>query len=205
MKNFFASALLACIAVGKGDDGHVTVIKESARDDQQIKPVEPDMSEFPDEWTNPCGDASECRAAPPSPSWSSIARYNNNFYKWWRWCMQNPNECKMYRGYCKMQTNPAYTTTYPHGQVQLIEFHTSGGLSSPVFMWTWMQNLPYFPYKRYGYSINEKELKDKDCCSAGRHLQSPGQTHGWNNSPASFNHHIGNLWPLMSNPAGNAW
>ena len=34
MKNFLTLALLACVAVGKGDDGHVTVLKESARDDQ---------------------------------------------------------------------------------------------------------------------------------------------------------------------------
>ena len=69
-----------------------------------------------------------------------------------------------------MQTNPAYPTTYPHGSVQLIEFHTSGGSSSPVFMWTWMANLPYFPYKRYGYSINERRWNYRDCCSAGKHL-----------------------------------
>lgn len=79
------------------------------------------MSEFPDEWTNPCGDASECSsAAAPSPSWSAIAQFNHPFYKWWIWCMQNPNHCKMARGYCRMQANPAYRTTNPNGQVHLI-------------------------------------------------------------------------------------
>ena len=84
MRNFFTLALLACIAVGKGDDGHVTVIKEPAREEQ---PVEPDMSEFPDEWTNPCGDDSNCRVSPPKPTWKSIANHNELLYKWWNWCM----------------------------------------------------------------------------------------------------------------------
>ena len=70
MKNFLTLALLACIAVGKGDGGRGKVVKECSTDDWKIKPVEPDMSEFPDEWTNPCGDASECKGAAPSPSWS---------------------------------------------------------------------------------------------------------------------------------------
>ena len=90
------------------------------------------MSEFPDEWTNPCGDDSKCSAAPDSPSWKTIAKYNQGFFRWWNWCMQNPRECRMVRGYCRMQTNPAYKTTNPHGQVHLIQF----GPSSPVFMWT---------------------------------------------------------------------
>ena len=76
----------------------------------------------------------------------------------------------MKRGYCRMQTNPGYRTTNPYGYVQLIEFFMSGGSSSPVFMWTYMNNLPYFPYHRYGYSINERKWDYKDCCSAGKHL-----------------------------------
>lgn len=104
-----------------------------------------------------------------------------------------------------MKYNPAYPTTYPNGHVHLLELFFPGSVSSPLFLWTWMTSLPYVPYKRFGYSINERNWNYKDCCSAGKHLQNPGQTHGWNNSPASFNHHIGNLWPLVSNPAGNAW
>ena len=129
MKNFFTLALLACIAVGKGDDD----AKNSA-----AKPDWPDMSEFPDEWTNPCGDASECRAAPPSPSWSSIAKYNYTFREWLEICMNEPDKCRIIRGTCKMVYNPSYKTTLPNGNVSLIEFHLSSGVSSPVFMWTWM-------------------------------------------------------------------
>ena len=75
----------------------------------------------------------------------------------------------MVRGYCRMDFNRAYPTTYPHGQVHLIEFHLSNGTSSPVFLWTYMTNLPY-PNSRYGYSINERKWDYRDCCSAGRHL-----------------------------------
>ena len=69
MKNFVSAALLACIVVGQG---HVTVIKEAAAaSDEQMKPqpVEPDMSEFPDEWTKPCGEDTKCSAAPVQPTW----------------------------------------------------------------------------------------------------------------------------------------
>ena len=163
------------------------------------------MSEFPDEWTNPCGGDSQCRSPIIEPTWQQISQYNHTFFKWWSWCMFNPQSCKIARGYCKMQTNPAYTTTYPNGNVSLIEFGTTWGTSSPLFLWTWMTQLPYFPNKRFGYSINERRWNQRDCCSAGKHLQSAGQTHGWNNSPVWMNHHNGNLWPLVSNAAGNTW
>ena len=48
------------------------------------------MSEFPDEWTNPCGKDEKCRASPPNPSWSKIAEYNQEFYGYWYECMANP-------------------------------------------------------------------------------------------------------------------
>ena len=53
MRNFITLALLACVAVVNGKDK-----KDYSTGDTRPNPIdfEPDMSEFPDEWTNPCGE-----------------------------------------------------------------------------------------------------------------------------------------------------
>ena len=67
-----------------------------------------------------------------------------------------------------------------------------------------MTNLPYTSW-RYALSINEKRWDGKDCCSSGRHLQFPHQTHGWNNW-WNTDHHVGDLWgPNTVWPNTSAW
>ena len=144
-------ALLACIAVGAER-------KESALD-KDSKSIEPDMSEFPDEWTKGCGDDTECRSDIEEPSWKSIGYYHQYYYKWSSWCKNNPKCCRVEQGSCDLEFNPAYSTTEPYGKVRLQEFFDicspSPYWSSPLFIWTKMKQLP-FAESKFGYSINER-------------------------------------------------
>ena len=106
--------------------------------------------------------------------------------------------CRPQRAYCKMQYNPAYPTSYPYGYFQLWEFTPS----SPLYIWGYMQNLPYTGKRRHGFSIHEKNWDGKDCCSAGKQLQHPNQTHKWPTHPIG---HTGQLWPLWKWTTSYSW
>ena len=103
--------------------------------------------------------------------------------------------CSIYdyprRAYCRMQANPAYPTTSPRGLFRLRQDDPVG----PVHITGWMHNLPY-PDWTYAFSINEDNWDRRDCRSAGKHLQTPTQTHGMPSDVAS---HTGALWPIESN------
>ena len=149
-----------------------------AQEDQR-QPDEPDNSQFPDEWQR-CTDARSC-----NHDVNELIKYDDGM----RADFDSITDVRVVpkRAYCKMQTNPGYRTTYPYGYYHLWQPTPA----APVYIWGWMQNLPY-SNKRYALTINERRWDGKDCCSAGRHYQLPGQTHGWNNSNPA--HHIGDLW-----------
>jgi len=88
-----------------------------------------------------------------------------------------------------MMTNPAHPTSMPSGKFHLWQFDPS----QPVYIWGYMKQLPY-KNQRYGFSINERPWNGKDCCSAGNHLQTSKQMHGWNSD--SWRHHTGDLWSI---------
>ena len=169
MKNFLTLACLASIAVTR--DVNVKPVGNE-------EPVEPDTSNFPDEWfeddyRDACGDDDRCKsssaerddASPVEKSAELVAHFDPVFWRWWWWCLQNPRHCKLYRSYCKMRWNPSYTTTYPYGNFNVWQF----GQYSPIFSWGWMRRMPY-ANSTYGFSINEDKWNGKDCCSAGKHL-----------------------------------
>ena len=106
--------------------------------------------------------------------------------------------CYPRRAYCRLQYNPNYPTTYPSGYINLWEF----AASSPLYIWGRVWNLPYANH-RYAFQIHEKRWDGRDCCSASMILQTPSQTHGWNNS--WWGHQIGNLWPIWGNWANWGW
>ena len=144
------------------------------------------MSQFPKDWLQ-CKDARSC-----DKSGDEVAKYDDGMRKEYM-SRQVPR-----MAYCKMQHNPGYPTTNPYGAYWLWQWAASGD----VYIWGWMTQLPY-PYSRYALTINERRWDGRECCSAGRHFQTAGQTHGWN----SYNpiHHVGDLWGGYSNGSNTYW
>lgn len=98
--------------------------------------------------------------------------------------------------YCKMQWNPAYPTTNPYGFFRLSEMW--GG---PLTISGWMRQLPA-PSSAHGFSINWSRFVGDDCRSTEGHFNPTGEQHG----PQDFSpSHVGDLWPIFDDGAGNAW
>ena len=155
MRNCITTALMASIAFAK-------LLEEELKAEAKTKTA--NFSKWPDDWTNASG--------PIWPAYVQIAEYDQTMKYWLERC-DSIYHCKPARGYCRMQYNPAYPTTFPHGELHLVQF----GPWSPVFIYGNMTQLPY-PNSKYGFSINERNWDYKDCRSSGNHLQQPGQTHG---------------------------
>ena len=101
-----------------------------------------------------------------------------------------------------MVPNPAYPTTFPHGLVRLVDFSSVTGPTSPVFVWGNMMSFPN-DNQYHAFSINEKLWDGQNCATAGLHLQSSSEDHGFMNWSGNQQSHIGDLLPFESDAFSN--